>query len=118
MSSPACRLALVPFVRGNGGCTGMDSSGFLLPTALRFTQRAGKLGIARQCRLFIIEALQHATLHLFTEDTFDAVHHVIVFTGNEREGIACLRSPAGAADPVRIRIGSIRHVVVDDVGYA
>jgi len=80
--------------------------------------QAGKLGIVRRRHLFIIEFLHRETFHLFSENALDAVHNVLVFTGNEREGIAGLFSPAGAAYPVRVRIGGIGHVVVDDVGYA
>ena len=38
--------------------------------------------------------------------------------GDEREGIAGLIRPAGAADPVRIGVRRIGHIVVDDMGYA
>src|SRR5208282_1659340 len=91
---------------------------FLLTAALRLTWRAGKFGIARRLRLVIIEALQRATLHLFTKDAFDAAHHGLVLTGDERECVTGLSGAAGPADPVRISVGGIRHVVVNDVGYA
>lgn|GEM_PF-5062501 len=107
------------FLRGSGAVTGPGGCrSSLLPAALRLVGRTGKLGIAGRCRLFIIEPRQQATLHLGTEDTLDAVHHGLVFPGNEREGIAGLLRPAGAADPVRVGISALGHVVVDDVGYA
>jgi len=107
------------FLRGSGASMGPgEGRPSLLLAALRFTGRTSKLDIAGRCRLFIIEALQQATLHLGTEDTLDAVHHGLVFPGNEREGIAGLLRPAGAADAVRVGIRAIGHVVVDDVGYS
>src|SRR5512139_3073286 len=90
----------------------------LHPATLRSTGRTGKLRIACRRRFFVIEPLQHATLHFLTEDTFDVTHHDLVFTGYEREGISGLCSPAGAADPVRVRVSGIGHVIVDDMGYA
>ena len=119
ISRSACRSDRMIFLRGSGGGTGPGGCrSSLLPAAVRFTGRTGKLGIAGRCRLFIIEPLQQATLHLGTEDTLDAVHHGLVFPGNQREGIAGLLRPAGAADPVRVGIRAIGHVVVDDVGYS
>src|SRR3990172_6588423 len=110
-------LGLVRPLRG-GGCTRSGRFRFpLRPTALRFARRPGKFGIARRGGLRIIKALQRATFHLFAEDTLDAAHHVLVFAGYEREGVAGLRSAAGAADPVRVRVRGIGHVVVNDVGY-
>jgi len=89
----------------------------MLPALLRFAQRTGKSGIAPGRRPFIVEAVQGTTLYLFTKDTLDAAHHVLVFTDYEREGITGLRGSAGAADTVRVCVGGVGHVIVDDVRY-
>jgi len=118
ISRSACRSDRMISLRGGGAGTGPGGCRSSLLPPLRFTGRTGKLGIAGRCRLFIIEALQQTTFHLGTEDTLDAMHHGLVFPGNEREGIAGLLRPAGAADAVRVGIRAIGHVVVDDVGYS
>jgi hypothetical protein len=99
---------------------GLGWFGFILPSAsLRtITRQASKLGIASRCRLFIIKAVENATLHLRTEDALDAADHVLIFTDVEREGIAGLRGATGAADPVRVCVGGVGHIIVDDVRYA
>ena len=55
--------------------------------------------------------------YLFAENTFNAAHRILVFAGNECEGIPGLCSPAGAADTVCVGVGGVGDVVVDDVGY-
>lgn len=67
--------------------------------------------------LFIVETVQSTTFYLFTEDAFDAVHHVLVFANDEREGIAGLRSAACAADPVCVGVGGGGHVIVNNMRY-
>jgi len=110
-------MGLVHFLWGSRDGTGPGWFRLFVHSAsLGFARRAGKLGIARRRRFGIIESLQRAALHLFAEDALDAFHHVLIFTGNKREGVAGLRGPAGAADPVRVRVGGIGHVVIDDVG--
>ena len=85
---------------------------------LRFLRRAGEFGIAARHLLFIIKTLECAALHLFAKDAFDAADQISVFTGHEREGIAGLCGTSRAAYPVRVGISAVRHVIVDDVGYA
>lgn len=80
--------------------------------------RALKLCIVCRGRLFIIKALQPATLHLFSKNALDTEHHWFVLRGNEREGITGLRSPACTPYPVRVRVGGIGHIKVNDMGYA
>ena len=89
----------------------------LLPATLRVTRCAGKLSISCRCRLLIVEAFQSAALHLFAKNTFDATHHILVFTDYKRECIAGLRGAASAADPVRVCISGVGHVIVDDMRY-
>lgn len=67
---------------------------------------------------FIIEAFNYAAFYFLAENSFDAPHHVIVFTSNECESVAGFCSAAGAANPVCVCVGGVRHVVVYDVGYA
>ena len=116
MGDPGRRVGLMRLMRRSCGFMGRGMRRSLLhAAALRLARRTGKLGIARRGRLGIIKARELAALDLFSEDALDASDHVLVFTRDECEGIAGLRGPAGAADPVRVCVGGIGHVVVDDV---
>ena len=86
--------ALPPFLRSSTDTMGLRCFRFVLLTE---ALRSDKLGIVRRRCFFIIEFLHRATSYLFSEDALDAAHNVLVFTGNEREGIAGLFSSAGAA---------------------
>jgi hypothetical protein len=56
--------------------------------------------------------------YFFAENALDAADSVLVFTGDEGVCIAGLFSPACAAYPMRVCIGGIGHIVVNNVGYA
>jgi hypothetical protein len=104
-----------------GGCHGLVSGWFrdlLLPARLRFAWKTGEFDIAARHRLLIIKAIQRAALHSIAKDAFNIADHLSVFPSREGEGIAGLGGTSRAPYSVRVRIGGIRHVVVDDVGYA
>ena len=69
-------------------------------------------------RFAVVETLHCAALDLGAEHPLDAPDHGFVVARNERESVAVLRRATCASDAVRIRIGRIRHIVVDDMGYA
>ncbi len=90
----------------------------MLPAALRFARRAGKLGIACRRRFSVIKVLQDAALDLVAKHALDALDQGLVFTGDKGEGIAGLCGAAGAADPVCVGVRGVGDIVVDDMGYA
>ena len=81
-------------------------------------------GMRLMCRMMsvrlglgaIIKSFELAPLDLRAQHTLDPANHVLVFRGQEREGVAGLRGAARTADPVRVIIHAVRHVEVDDVG--
>src|SRR5574341_1330547 len=91
---------------------------FRFPAALRLARRAGKLRVARRSGRLVIKALYGAAFDLFAEHALDAPDSGLVIAGGEGEGVAGLGGPSVAADPVRIGIGDVGNVVVDDVGNA
>jgi hypothetical protein len=90
----------------------------LCPAALRLTWRSHKFGSPCRGRFLIIEILQHAALDLLAEHSLNAPDKGLVLTADKGEGVAGLCGTAGPADAVRVSIRRIRHVVVDDMGYA
>lgn len=113
MTGPVRRLRLL--LRACRGMRPGRSCFFLPPAALGLARRSSKLRIARRGGLGIIEILQLAALHPFAEHALDAADHGLVLAGDEGKGVARLRSPAGAADPVGVGVGGVGNVVVDDV---
>ncbi len=48
----------------------------------------------------------------------DVPHKTPIFRGHEGEGVTHLRGAARTADPVRVGVDGVGHVVVDHMGYA
>jgi len=64
----------------------------------------------------VVETRQSPSLQGFAEQTLNGPHYSFVLRGYQRKGVPISRSPTCAADAVNVGFGSVRNVVVNDVG--
>src|SRR6185437_1042425 len=86
-----------------GGAAAGSASGTLAPAGARFVLDVGPVG------------LQHDLLRRLADQLQDLVQVAAVGGRDDHERLAGLAGPPGAADPVDIVVGVVRHVEVEDV---
>ena len=71
--------------------------------------------MSRRRRMVVVEIWKCLTLEWMSHDALKAADHVIVFRGDQGERVTGALGASSAADTVDVGVGSIGHIVVDDV---
>ena len=82
----------------------------------RLSRQPCELLILCRGRLRIIKALHRTSLNMLAHYAFNAPDQGLVLVRNEGEGSTGLRCSARATDAMRIGVGRVGHVIVDDMG--
>ena len=65
--------------------------------------------------LIIVKTIHFAMFDPCAHDAFDIAHEELVFTGHQAQGLTGTPGAASAANAVRVGLGSIRCIKVDDM---
>jgi len=71
--------------------------------------------VARRSRHGVIEILQRTSLDFFAKDTLYISYKSLVLRRHKGKCISRSFSAARAADPVRVGIDGVGHIVIDDM---
>lgn len=71
--------------------------------------------MSRRRRMVVVEVWKCLTLEWMSHDALKAPDHVIVFRGDQGERVTGALGASSAADAVDVGVGSVGHIVVDDV---
>ena len=103
-------VSSITFWRGRRfGRTASVASGCASASSARTSSRRGGSRVVEIFERFALDGMSH--------DPFQRADHILILIGDERKRITSPLGATGASDAVDVRIGSVRHVVVDDILY-